>query len=83
MRHYAFLWWLYATTANTGARVGRYYYFASRHERDAWVAEGNPYRDSGYREAIPARDSELRMLQRLEKSLGECGLHIENWEEAN
>jgi hypothetical protein len=82
MRYYAFLWWLYGVNANTGARIGRHYYFASRQERDKWVEDGNPYKDAGHREAIPSSDSELRMLQRMEKAPEQVGWYIENWEEA-
>jgi hypothetical protein len=81
-KHYAFLWWIYARHSNTGFRIGRYYYFLTRQERDKWVEGGNPYLDAGNREAIPARDSELRMLQRIEKAQDQVGEYIRNWEDA-
>lgn len=81
-KHYAFLWWVYARSINTQTRTGRYYYFQSRQERDKWVEGGNPYLDAGHREAIPSSDSELRMLQRLEKAQDQVGEYIRNWEDA-
>ena len=81
-KHYAFLWWIYARSLNTQTRTGRYYYFLTRKERDAWVADGNPYRDAGHREAIQSSDSELRSIQRMEKAREQVGWYIQNWEEA-
>jgi hypothetical protein len=40
--------------------VGRMYGFARKSDRDNWIEDGNPYRDSGHRETISASDSELR-----------------------
>jgi hypothetical protein len=55
-----------ACHANTGKRYGTYYRFASKTTRDKWVERGNPLRTQrGYREAIPASDSELRALIRI------------------
>jgi hypothetical protein len=36
------------------------YGFLCKSDRDSWIEEGNPYRDSGHRETILASDSELR-----------------------
>jgi hypothetical protein len=48
-----------------GNRIGTHHRFGTRAARDAWVADGQPYRTNpGYREEIPASDRELRRLLR-------------------
>ena len=76
-QHYAMQWRHNAVDANTGRRCADYFWFASRKQRDAWVEDGAPYRGRGYREPVPASDSELRALQRLELAREERGLWIE------
>jgi hypothetical protein len=58
-RYWAIKWSYYGFTDN-GWRLGVMYGFPSRAAREIWLTDGNPYRDSGYREAIPARDRDLR-----------------------
>jgi hypothetical protein len=69
IRHYAISWTYGIATTDDRRRpghwqrCGRYYSFATRGERDRWVASGSQYRsERDYREAIPSSDPELRRL---------------------
>jgi hypothetical protein len=51
------------TTDSHGERLGNFVSFPSASERDAWVADGNPYSTQpAAREAIPASDPEIRRM---------------------
>lgn len=76
-KHYAMQWRHNAVDGNTGRRCADYYWFPSRKERDAWVEEGAPYVGPGCREPVASSDSEIRVLQRLERAREERGLWIQ------
>lgn len=55
-------------TDKDGKRIGNLFAFSNRKERDAFVANGADYRtQSGYREALPAGDSDVRSCLHLQK----------------
>ena len=66
-KHYGIQWYANAVTTS-GKRCGRYYWFASKIQRNGWVSLGAPYRGSGSRDCILASDSELRALLRGENA---------------
>jgi hypothetical protein len=76
-RYYAMQWTMNAVCANTGKRHARYYSFASASARDAWAEGGAPYRGSGYRESLPASDSELRAELYRDRAEGHYGFRVE------
>ena len=76
-RHYAMEWWMNAVHAHSGVRYAAYYSFPSAAARDAWVENGAPYRGSGFREALPASDTELRAALRRDDIQGCFGLRVE------
>lgn len=76
-RYYALQWHHYAVDGNSGKRCAAYYSFNSASARDAWVEDGAPYLGSGYREALPASDSELRAALRRDHNEGHIGLRVE------
>jgi hypothetical protein len=67
MKHYYAIKWTYgrATHSEDGSRIGNYYQFDSKAERDEFAANGADYTgESGYREEIKASDRELRRIKR-------------------
>ena len=76
-RYYALQWHHYAVDGNSGKRCAAYYSFDSASARDAWVEDGAPYLGSGSREALPASDSELRAMLRIDHTEGHIGLRVE------
>jgi hypothetical protein len=76
-RYYAMQWLMNAVCANTGKRHARYYSFATASARDAWAEGGALYRGSGYRESLPASDSELRAELYRDRVEGRCGFRVE------
>ena len=61
MNYYAITYPCGVASDSRGNRYGTYHVFRSRGARDAWVADGNPYRTGAdYREALPAGDREIR-----------------------
>ena len=61
MHYYAITYPCGVASDSRGNRHGTYHVFSSRGNRDAWVANGNPYRTGAdYREALPAGDPAIR-----------------------
>jgi hypothetical protein len=75
-KHYAMQWIIDAHNGEWARRCAKYYWFASRFERDNWVSEGAPYRGAGFRESLKSSDLELRRLRNLERTREEVGLWI-------
>jgi hypothetical protein len=67
MKFYAMRWVFDGLWADSGRRCVRSFWFPSKKERSEWIAEGNPYRGNGFREAIASKDRELRFLIREAK----------------
>ena len=65
-RHWYAIAWTYGRACNEhGDRIGQYYAFARKRDRDAWVGAGPAFvNEAGSREVIPANDRELRRIMR-------------------
>ena len=59
--------WDYGRMTENGRRSGDYKHFATKAQRDEWVDECDeiPTSNPGFREAIPASDSEIRRYRKL------------------
>jgi len=76
MNYYAITYPRGVASDSRGNRYGTYHVFGSRGNRDAWVADGNPYRTGAdYREALPAGDPEIRA------KLRKCLTYGDPWRE--
>ena len=66
-----------AVCARSGRRYdASYHVFLSKQERDEWVSEGGDFRLSrDWREALPAKDSELRFMLRHDAQNELIGYH--------
>jgi hypothetical protein len=65
-KYYGIQWWYGNSVTSDGKRLGDYYWFASKKQRDNWVSLGAPYRGNGSRDYILASDNELRRVMRDE-----------------
>lgn len=63
--YYAIAWSYGRACDDQGNRIGQYYAFDRRAERDRFVSSGSDYvTEPGAREAIPASDPEIRKARR-------------------
>jgi len=76
LRYYAIQWTYGRACDDRGDRIGHYHSFVNAAQRQRWIqASRTSYpTQAGFRQAIPARDSELRRIIRHDH----CATQIEH-----